>query len=298
MRNGMEAMHEHGLADTDESLTFVIKRIPVSFKEKPMTDKSLPHLLSSMTSGHADVAVTPGWMQGRAAYGGLGAALAARAMTNALPQKKSMRSLMVSFVGPVPAETVTVSAELLREGKNVSQVSARIIHDGKVCLQAAAAFASARDTKGALPEAGFSPEPRESVPPLDPERAPLPTFLKNFDIHWTGGGIPTTNTMDRRLGKWVRHKDDMNAFPAEKLIGLADIPPPIMMAHYSRPIMASSLSWSLEFVVPPEDIKADWFYLDYRLEAAAGGYCQQSGMIFTESGALVALSRQCMTYFE
>ncbi|NVJ97334.1 MAG: thioesterase family protein [Alphaproteobacteria bacterium] len=263
-----------------------------------MNEKSLPQMMASLNSPKSIVAVTPGWMQGRAAYGGLGAALAARAMNQALPAPKSMRSLMISFVGPIPAEEVLVSAEMLREGKNVSQVTARVLSGDNVCLQAAAAFGSARETKSASADANFDPKPRESVPALDPERAPLPTFLRNFDIHWTGGGIPTTNTGDRHLGKWVRHKADMDAYPAEKLIGLADIPPPIMMAHYDRPIMASSLSWSLEFVVPPEDVSSDWFYLDYTLEAAAGGYCQQSGKMFTEGGELVALSRQCMTYFE
>lgn len=263
-----------------------------------MNEMTFPEIIASIEGAQSKTTVTPGWMQGRAAYGGLGAAMAARAMAQALPSQKSMRSLMVSFVGPIPADEITIAADLLREGKNVSQASVRILAQDKVCLQASAAFGSSRETKGALPDAQFNPEPRDSVPALDPERAPLPTFLRNFDIHWTGGGIPTSNTGARRLGKWVRHKADMDAFPAEKLIGLADIPPPIMMAHYNRPVMASSLSWSLEFVIPPEDVQSDWFYLDFCLEAAAGGYCQQSGKIFTEQGELVALSRQCMTYFE
>ena len=126
----------------------------------------------------------------------------------------------------------------------------------------------------------------------------LPPFLQHFDGHWTGGGVPMSNSGDRRLGMWVRHKSDMSAYPAEALVGLADIPPPVMLAHYDRLVMASSLSWSLEFLMEPKDVKADWFYLDYTLEAAKDGYSQQSGMLFTENGELVALSRQCMVYFE
>ncbi|MBL4838952.1 MAG: thioesterase family protein, partial [Kordiimonadaceae bacterium] len=58
------------------------------------------------------------------------------------------------------------------------------------------------------------------------------------------------------------------------------------------------LSWALEFVCAPEDIETDWFYLEYTLEAASGGYTQQSGRIFDEHGNLCAISRQTMLYFE
>lgn len=263
-----------------------------------MSELTLPEILAAVRSETSTATVTDGWMQGRAAYGGLGAALAAAGMRQVLPEDKALRSLMVSFVGPIPAGNVTVASELLRQGKNVSQATVRIKDGETVCLQAAAAFGGSRDTKAAPADAAFTPEPRDSRPPLDPENMPLPAFLKNFDIHWTGGGIPTSARADRRLGMWVKHKADMEAYKNEKLIALADIPPPVMMSHYDRPIMASSLSWALEFVVPAETVDSDWFYLEYQLEAAEGGYSQQSGRIFADDGTLVALSRQCMTYFE
>ncbi|MFN3164056.1 MAG: hypothetical protein ACE37N_11390 [Pseudohongiellaceae bacterium] len=48
---------------------------------------------------------------------------------------------------------------------------------------------------------------------------------------------------------------------------------------------------------PAERIASDWFYLQFTAEAAAEGYTQQSGRIYSESGELCALSRQCMVYF-
>jgi acyl-CoA thioesterase len=62
-------------------------------------------------------------------------------------------------------------------------------------------------------------------------------------------------------------------------------------------VPASSLTWSLEFVEPPEKITGEWFYLEFVVEAAADGYTQQSGKIYDELGRLVALTRQCMVYF-
>ena len=86
--------------------------------------------------------------------------------------------------------------------------------------------------------------------------------------------------------------------PTEKLVTIADIPPPLILSHYEKPpVPSSSLTWSLEFVIPPRDVIGDWFYLEYYLEAAAAGYMQQAGKIWDESGQLCALSRQCMVYF-
>ena len=264
-----------------------------------MQERNLTEILADIDRSGASTVITPGWMQGRAAFGGLAAALAARGASTLVGPDKSLRSLMVSFVAPAPAGDVLVTADMLREGRNVAQVTAQVMAGDSVCTQVMAAFGSARDTKAAAPLAAFKPEPRDSAPLLDGSKnRTLPPFFCHFDGHWTGGGIPISNRADRRLGMWVRHKTDMSAFPAEKLIALADIPPPIMMAHYNQPVMASSLSWSLEFVVPPQTVSSDWFYLDFTLEAASGGYSQQSGSIFTESGQLVALSRQCMVYFE
>ncbi len=263
-----------------------------------MQERSLSEILKDIDSAEAGTRLTAGWSQGRAAFGGLVAALLARGMAQTLSEPKSLRSLMVSFIGPAPAADVKVTAELLREGRNVTQATARLHAGEAVCAQAMAAFGSDRDTKSVASEIAFTPEPRESVPPMDSSVPLLPAFLKHFEVHWTGGGIPMSNERARRLGKWVRHRDDLSAYPMEALVAVADIPPPVMMSHYNRPVMASSLSWSLEFVVPPESVKSGWFYLDYSLEAAAGGYSQQSGRIFTEDGTLVALSRQCMVYFE
>ncbi|MCJ9428127.1 thioesterase family protein [Kordiimonas marina] len=262
------------------------------------TELSMADILARLqASGGKLTEVSASWMQGRAAFGGLAAALAVTGMREVLPEEKTIRSLMVSFVGPVPAGPVTVDARLARAGRNVSQASAEVRDGDAVCVQALAAFGQARDTESAAATAVFKPEPRDSVPAvaMGPMRPP---FLQYFDVHWTGGGIPLSGSKDRRLGKWVRHKEDLSAWPVERIVAIADIPPPVMMSHYTKPVVSSSLSWSLEFVRDPHEVTAEWFYLDYVLEHAADGYSQQSGTIFTEDGELVALSRQCMVYFE
>lgn len=248
--------------------------------------------------GGSGVEVGSNWFNGRAAYGGLVGALAATAMEEALEAPMPMRSLLVNFVGPVPAERIVVEPRVLRAGKSVTQTSVELTYEGKVLTQASAAFGLPRPGLSVAAPSYADLPVRDAVPALSNAAGMLPSFLSNFTIHWTGGAVPMSGSKDTTTGMWVRHKDAIDASPAAKIIAVADIPPPIMISHYTHMIKASSLSWALEFVRPPEDVKTDWFYLDFNLEAAADGYSQQSGRIYDEAGALCAISRQCMVYFE
>lgn len=238
------------------------------------------------------------WTQGRSAFGGLSSSIAACGMEKLLPQPLPMRSLMVSFIAPIPAGDVVVCPRILRQGKNVIQMSADLLVDGAICLQAMGVFGASREALRVEQQVSFDPEPR-SENNLGSRSRRLPPFLQYFEGEWTGGGMPYTGTGDNRLGIWASHRCDMSSFTTEKIIALADIPPPVVLSHYREPgVMASSLTWSLEFVSEPSEVTADWFYLDYKVNQAAHGYTQQSGKLFTESGQLCALSRQCMVYFD
>ena len=80
-------------------------------------------------------AVSDDWLQGRSTFGGLQAALALRAMRGLVPATLSLRSLQVAFVAPVSGGAVRITARVLREGKNVIQVEARLLEgEETACL--------------------------------------------------------------------------------------------------------------------------------------------------------------------
>lgn len=239
------------------------------------------------------------WSQGRSAFGGLSASFAVCAMKKLLPSPTPLRSLMVSFIGPIPPGEIEARPKLVRQGKNVTQASAEVVSEGKVCLQAMAAFGKHRGGLEIAPMAKFDPLPREGGQKFETVRKRLPNFLQFFEGCWAGPGVPFSGAKARNLTSWVKHKNASNAFPEEKLVCIADLPPPVLLSHYDTPpVPASSLTWSLEFLVDPREISSDWFYLEYTAEAAAQGYTQQSGLIFDETGVLCAISRQCMVYFD
>lgn len=260
---------------------------------------SMQEIMQDMTESAGKLAqIPPGWAQGRAAYGGLVAAIAADAMANQLAAPRPIRSFLGNFVAPAPEGELAIKSEILREGRAVVQTRADILSGDQVCFAASAAFGDDRPGVEVVPDKAAPMPARDSVPPMQKGLRPLPGFLDNFDIRWTGGGVPMSGSRDRSTSMWVRHRSDMNAFPIAKIISIADMPPPVILSHYDKPARASSMTWSIEFIVPPELVEGDWFYLDFTLDAAASGYSQQSGSIYSENGALVALSRQCMVYFE
>lgn len=237
------------------------------------------------------------WTQGRSAFGGLSAALAVAGMRKQLDSALPLRSLMVSFVAPLPPGEVDVQAQIQRQGKNVTQMSASLISDGQVCLQALAAFGADRDELE-VPAPNASPVGRDQGIQISDHKKRLPAFLGYFDGAWVSKGLPFSGQCSNQLNMWVKHKDDLTGFADEKLVTIADIPPPVILSYFDQPpVPASSLTWSLEFVQTPRSIESDWFYLEFTAEAAANGYTQQSGRIYDEAGQLCALSRQCMVYF-
>lgn len=268
--------------------------------DKPIYNDDMLKIMQSLhASGGTSADIPTGWTQGRALFGGLVAALAADAMALKMQERKPIRSLMVNFVAPAPDGKLGVSPTIMREGRSVVQARADVLNpEGQICCAVSAAFGGDRPGVRVMPAGPREMKPRDSVPPMPADKRPLPSFLGNFDIRWTGGGVPMTGSCDRTTSMWVRHKCDLSEFPAAKIISIADMPPPIVLCHYTKRAMASSLSWSLEFVQPPETVTSDWFYLEFVLDAAANGYSQQTGNIYDENGVLVAVSRQCMVYFE
>ena len=238
------------------------------------------------------------WSQGRSAFGGLAAAFAVTAMRKLVAENIPMRSLMVSFIAPLPPGKIEAKASIQRQGRNVTQMVGEVFSDGRLCVQALGVFGT--DRPGLTVEAeSIEPPSRDIGITFSEYRKRLPSFLSFFDGRWTSDGLPYSGKAARELSFWVRHKNPLEQFATEKLVALADIPPPVILSHFQKPLIpSSSLTWNLEFVMTPDSIHGDWFYLEFVVDAANNGYTQQSGKIYTEQGKLCALTRQCMVYFD
>ena len=94
-----------------------------------MPDTSFSTILATIgdASEPTGLKLPEDWMQGRAGYGGLLGALALKAMRSHVPLARKVRSLLTSFVGPVGPEAFSIHTHVLRSGKAVTHVEAKLV---------------------------------------------------------------------------------------------------------------------------------------------------------------------------
>lgn len=257
----------------------------------------LGNILSGLDEDSGKAHIPSTWMQGRAAFGGLVAALAVRAARQKADDEKQLRSLLVTFAGPLK-EQVWAKTNLLRETKNTSIIGVELSDDDGMGASANAIFGKSRNGLAIEQQCQANPTPLEALHAMRPAEPPMPSFLNNLEIRWANPGIPLTGSKEKKLSGWIRIKKPGSATPSEQLVLLADSTPPIIFSHYTHWVNGSSISWSLDLVNPNALDSGGWVYLDYHMLAAAEGFTQQRGYIYRQDGLLLAISQQTMTYFE
>lgn len=256
-------------------------------------------LSTARTSGNAvTLELTPDWLQGRTAYGGWQAALAVLAMRAVLGDAIELRSLQINFIAPVPPGMVTASAAMLRRGKSVAQLEARILVDGTVAFTAVGIFGAGRASAVTRqPVAHAIALAADAVADWPYAAGHMPEFMRHFHVRWAQGKPPYSGAEHADASMYVRFRDDAVCSEAH-LIGLADAIPPSALSVLTRLSMISSINWTLELINPLQDDEgSDWFRFDAELTAATSGYAWENTAIWSSRGRLIALSRQCIAIF-
>lgn len=240
--------------------------------------------------------VDESWSQGRTIYGGMQAAIAVKAMRQHLDQDLPLRSLQVTFIGPVLTGSVAASASVLRQGKSASHARAEIIQHDEVRLLAVGIFGRDRESEASCDprmQPVLSPEYAKEMP----KHADRPAFFNHFDCRVIEGAPLFSGTKEACSKIYTRHSDDSGC-SYEHLIALADIAPPVAFMQLTKPAPGSSMNWQLDFVRTPEQVNGtEWFRVDSEMVACDQGYSWQNSSIWTDRGELVMLSRQCMAVF-
>jgi acyl-CoA thioesterase len=235
------------------------------------------------------------WLQGRSLFGGIQAAMALRAMRRLVHPDVPLRVLQTTFVAPVAAGTVAVRARVLRTGKSVTQVEARIVEAGETAALFVGVFGRAR------------PSRVEVVPNLpvvedevhDEHRAPPGVaFAQHFTLRQLRGDRLISGSRRTNAVLEVGIKDGDAAVTEEHVVAIADAPPPLALAFLETPAFGSSVTWTLEMLEGRLDgLSLDRWQLHIDLAAARDGYTSQSVFLCAEGGRPVAISRQSMVVF-
>ncbi|HWK51983.1 MAG TPA: hypothetical protein VNR40_18945, partial [Steroidobacter sp.] len=96
---------------------------------------------------------------------------------------------------------------------------------------------------------------------------------------------------------FIRHRDPA-PLTESHIVCLVDCIPTPALSMYRAPAPGSSLVWMLEFFEHDLEFSpAAWWRIDTDIDAATGGYVNQTGLLHDPSGRPVALSRQLFAVF-
>ena len=242
------------------------------------------------------VTITEDWMQGRTTYGGLSAALCYAVAREHKPEGMTLRSAQIGFVGPAGGP-VTLSAEVLRQGKSACFVSADVRSEKGIATRALFIFGAARESSMIIEDIPSPPE----VPKPDAAKSFFndgrrPGFTKNFNMRFAAGSIPMSGAEDADMTLWMRHRDE-EAKGMLALLAVGDAPPPAAMATFTEPKMISSMNWSIEMLTSEPVTEDRWYLARHTSPQGADGYCVQDMTMWNTSGQPMMIGRQTVAVF-
>jgi len=259
-------------------------------------------LLDAVRANAESVTVPPTWAQGRAAFGGLMAAMVYEAMRLKLTDDRPVRSLAISFVAPAAADVpIRFEVDVLRESKAVTTLLGRAVQEGQVVTLVQGNFGAGRPSVVDIPaQPAFAMNPLEQAAPELPYiKGVTPEFMRHVALRWAVGGLPFSGNDSRQMGGWVRLRDIADeALNVSHLLALVDAWPPSLLPHLKQPAAGSTLTWTIEFIQPTPTLSTlDWCRYCVETEYARDGYGHAAAALWSAEGELLALSRQTVTVF-
>lgn len=243
------------------------------------------------------VTVSDDWLQGRATFGGLVAAVGSEAMRRLVPRERPLRSLQTTFAGPASAGTWKLRARVLRAGKAVTLAQCEIVTGDQVVAVQTGVYGSDRESAVLVKPAPVDP-PR-GVDEINevrhiPEHAPA--FVQHFALRFAVGAKPFTSTRSPTK-VYIRHRDP-SPLTESHIVALVDCIPTPALSMFKAPAPGSSLVWTLDFFEHDLQFAPEaWWRIDTDIDAATGGYVNQTGVLHDPNGRPVALSRQLFVVF-
>lgn len=224
------------------------------------------------------------WMQGRTLYGGASALVAYTMAIRAFTDLPPLRAAQVGFVAPV-GEEIELSAEIIRQGRNVTQIRSEILSEGKVALTAFWLFGTGREAN-ALREAdapeAWPGEPDENAVAM---KSVGPSFIQNnFEVRY---GQDKDADRGATIRRWARLTEHHELDPVGKLVLMGDVNPPGAMRIMQRMAPISSINWSFNVLDPETQSEGGWYLAENSSQHADAGYSSERLRMWDREGKQV-----------
>ncbi|MBX7461786.1 acyl-CoA thioesterase [Qipengyuania huizhouensis] len=234
------------------------------------------------------------WLQGRTLYGGASALIAYTAAVRAFPDLPPLRAGQVAFVAPTGPE-VELKREIVRQGRNVTQVRSELWCEGQCTLTAFWLFGTEREANAEHEAAEIADWPG---PPENAEQVMEgmgPAFIQNnFELRRAqdlrGPGEPVVR-------RWARLTTREGLDPVSELILLGDVMPPGAMRAMQRQGPISSINWSFNLLDTRPATRDGWWLSENASQHAAEGYSSERLRLWNADGQQVMDGMQCVAVF-
>jgi acyl-CoA thioesterase len=263
------------------------------------------------------VGVTPDWLQGRVAFGGLQGAVVALAMRAAVGPALPLRALQVTFVASVDPGEARAEAVVLRRGRAITHVQGTLHSGGRPAAVVVGLYGAARASAARvdMPMPALEPPATLREAPFLP--AVMPGFLQHYRQRWAGGALPFSGSPLVPASMWARLREatagddpgpgagplpvalDTPSAREANVVAIADLPPSPALALLSRQAPGASLTWLLELLADPREVDPrTWLMLHTETRHAGSGYTSQTARIWDEVARPVAVSHQTTAIFD
>lgn len=257
---------------------------------------TIASLLEPVTGkpGPARLVHAQDWMQGRTLYGGASALIAYTMAIRAFPGLPPLRAGQVAFIAPV-GEAISLHAEIIRQGRNVTQVRSEILSEGKPALSALWVFGEARPANAVHPAA-----PVEDWPGAPEENARVtndfaPDFIaRNFELRY---GQAKDAPRGATVRRWARLVEAHDLDPASQLVLMGDVNPPGAMRAMQRLGPISSINWSFSVLDAESRSPGGWYLAENASQHADAGYSAERLRLWDAGGRQVLDGMQSVAVF-
>lgn len=257
---------------------------------------TIASLLAPITGqpGPARLAHAADWMQGRTLYGGASALLAYTMAVRAHPGLPPLRAGQIAFVAPV-GEEIALTTDIVRQGRNVTQVRSEILCDGRIALSAFWVFGEGREANAAHPAAQPDDWPGAPEDNAEVTHDFAPAFVaRNFELRYG-----QTRGADRgaTVRRWARLTETHDLDPVSKLVLMGDVMPPGAMRAMQRKGPISSVNWSFNVLDPESRSRDGWYLAENTSQHADAGYSSERLRLWDADGRQVLDGIQCVAVF-
>ncbi|MEP5938064.1 MAG: thioesterase family protein [Erythrobacter sp.] len=257
---------------------------------------SVANLLADITgkSGPTTLSNAEEWMQGRTLYGGASALVAYTHAMRSFTDLPPLQAAQIGFVAPIGPE-VELKAEIMRQGRNVTQLRSEIYCEGSLALTTFLLFGAARDANAEHAAEMLEPWPGSPTENEDVSTARGPAFLKNnFELRRAQSESGKGEPMVRR---WFRLKEHAELDAISAMILLGDANPPGAMRAMQRQGPISSINWSFNVLETAPQTQDGWWMSENRSEHADHGYSSERLAMWNSEGRQVMSGLQSVAIF-